>query len=259
MEALLSTRTAVVTGGSSGIGRAIALAMAKHGAAVVVADVREAPRTADTASTLEAIADRTDASATFVECDVTDGDDVAAAVAAAEEFGGVDVMVNNAGVTIDAPLLESTEADYDALMDVNLKGVYLGCREAAKSMLETGGGSIVNVSSTAADRGYATGGSYLYAAAKGGVRSMTWSLAEILGPEIRVNAVQPGFTRETGLAGSGHDPDYVEARAKETAMDRLGVPDDVAGVAVFLASDLSAYVTAESILVDGGWVHTGGP
>ncbi|WP_423747438.1 glucose 1-dehydrogenase (plasmid) [Haladaptatus sp. SPP-AMP-3] len=258
MSSLLADKTAVVTGGASGIGRGIALKLAAHGADIVVADIRETPRTPNTAPTLEAIEDETDSRGLFVECDVTNYDDLVGAVDAADEFGGIDVMVNNAGIVHSVDFFETTDDDFATLIDVNLKGAYYGCQAAGERMVERGSGSIINVASTAAEQGFVEPGSILYSAAKGGVKSMTFGVAELLGPEVRVNAIQPGFTDETGLA-ENHPEEAARARAAETSLDRLGTPAELGNVAVFLASGLSSYVTAEGILVDGGWVNTGGP
>lgn len=258
MSGLLTNKTAVVTGGASGIGRGIALKLATHGANVVVADVQETPRTPNTEPTLEVIEDETDSQGLFVECDVTNYDDLVGAVGAADEFGGIDVMVNNAGIVHPVDFFETTDDDFAMLIDVNLKGAYFGCQAAGERMVERGSGSIINVASTAAEQGFVEPGSILYSAAKGGVKSMTFGVAELLGPEVRVNAIQPGFTDETGLA-ENHPEEAARARAAETSLNRLGTPDDLGNVAVFLASDLSSYVTAEGIIVDGGWVNTGGP
>lgn len=259
MSDLLAGKTAVVTGGSSGIGRGISLALAREGADVVVADLQATPRTGDTTPTVEAIEERTDADAQWVETDVTDVDSLRNAVDHAEAWGGIDVMVNNAGITGGSDFLDADEDDYYRITDVNLKGVYFGCQAAAERMVANGSGSIINISSTGADRGFEEPGATLYCATKGGVRSMTWALGEILGPEVRVNAIQPGFTGETGLAADNHDAEAEAERAAETAMGRSGRPEDLGNAAVFFASDLSSYITAESLLVDGGWVHTGGP
>lgn len=258
MSALLTDKTAVVTGGASGIGRGIALQLASHGADIVIADIQDEPRTPDTAPTIEAIEERTDSRASFVECDVRDYEQLVGAVDAAEAFGGIDVMVNNAGIVHDVEFFETTDEDFSTLIDINLKGAYYGCQAAGERMLESGGGSIINVASTAAEQGFVEPGSILYSAAKGGVKSMTFGIAELLGPDVRVNAIQPGFTAETGLAGN-HSEEVERARAAETSLDRLGTPTDLGNVSVFLASDLSSYVTAEAILVDGGWVNIGGP
>lgn len=154
MSNLLAGKTAVVTGGASDIGRGICLALARESADVIVADRRETPRTEDTTPTVEAIHGKTDADAEYVECDVTDYDSVENAVERAERRGGIDVMVNNAGITGGPTFLETDEEDYYRITDVNLKGVYFGCRVAGERMVENGSGTIINVSSTGADRGF---------------------------------------------------------------------------------------------------------
>jgi len=268
MSHLLDGKTAVVTGGASGIGRGISLELADHGANVVVADLRPDPRVHDLAPTHEVIEDEMAPEARYVETDVTAYDDVANAVDVADGLGGIDVMVNNAGLSSGGDLFDSTEEEYYETTDVMLKGTYFGCRAAGERMVENGaGGSIINVSSTAADRGYVGGGSFFYSAAKGGIRSMSYAIAEILGPDgIRVNSIQPGYTLNTGFSADAASPkseaeveEFNNERAAETALERLGRPEDLGGAAVFLASDLSSYVTAAELLVDGGWVHTGGP
>lgn len=258
MSGLLAGKTAVVTGGASGIGRGIALQLASYGADIVVADLQEEPQTTDTTPTLEAIEDQTDSRSSFVECDVTNYDNVVGAVDAAAEFGGIDIMVNNAGIVYSVEFFDTTDEDFNTLLDVNLKGAYFGCQAAGEQMIESGGGSIINIASTAADQGFVEPGSLLYCAAKGGVKSLTFAAAELLGPDVRVNAIQPGFTDDTGLA-ENQDANLAAARATETSLERLAHPEDLGNVAVFLASELASYVTAESILVDGGWVNTGGP
>ncbi|MEY7851646.1 SDR family NAD(P)-dependent oxidoreductase [Natrarchaeobius sp. A-rgal3] len=259
MSELLADKTAVVTGGASGIGRGIVLALAEHGADVVVADLEKTNRVPDAAPVLEAVEDETNSRAAFVECDVSNREDLEAAVDRAEEFGGIDIMVNNAGIVRGVEFLEATEEDFESVIDVNLKGTYFGCQVAAQRMVDNGGGSIINIASTATEKGFADPGADLYSATKGGVRSLTFSLAEILGPDVRVNAIQPGFTTETGLAVDNHDEEVERERAKETSLDRLGTPKDPGNAAVFFASELSEYVTAETLFVDGGWVRVGGP
>jgi NAD(P)-dependent dehydrogenase (short-subunit alcohol dehydrogenase family) len=258
MSALLTGETAVVTGGSSGNGRAIALTFAEHGADVVVADVVEEPREGGdpTAAVIEA---ETDANATFVDCDVTNVDDLDDALDAAEDYGGVSIMVNNAGIMSAEDLFATTEEDYEHLMDVNVKGVFFGSQLAAERMVDAGReGSIVNMSSV----GGLFGSSrvFLYSTSKGAVKLMSYALAGVLGEHgIRVNALHPGTIKtamtiefEGGAVGT-EDEDQIAAGIP---LKRIGTPQDVANAALFLASDLAGYVTAESLVVDGGALNS---
>ncbi|SFR69686.1 NAD(P)-dependent dehydrogenase, short-chain alcohol dehydrogenase family [Halogeometricum rufum] len=254
---LLEDKTAVITGSSGGIGRGIAQTFADHGASVVVADIREDPREGGTPT--HELLQEEGSEATYVECDVTDYDDCVAAVEAAEEFGGVDVMVNNAGIVgPQDPLVDLDLAEYRNLVSVNLDGVVNGSKAAALAMVERGeGGSIVNMSSVAGMVGY--GGITPYSAAKGGVRLFTYALASELGPDgIRVNAVHPGVI-ETAM--TKEDSPIVGTEQEEQLLPtiplrRVGQPEDIGGVVTFLASDLASYVTAESIVVDGGQLNS---
>ncbi|WP_256289442.1 glucose 1-dehydrogenase [Halobellus inordinatus] len=251
---LLDGKTAVVTGGSSGIGRGIARGFAEHGAgAVVVADVREDPKESGP-PTHELLADETDAAATFVECDVTNTDDLEAAADAAAEFGGLDIWVNNAGIWHAEDFLDVTEAEYQQLMDINTKGAYFGSQVAAARLRDRGSGSIINISSIAGLFG--NGNWPTYATSKGGLTLLTYSLAHELGEHgIRVNAIHPGAI-QTMIGGEQTDPEAAAGAEQFTQMvplGRYGQPEDVAGAAVFLASDLAGYVTGESLVVDGGW------
>lgn len=216
MTQLLADETAVVTGGSSGIGRAIAVAFAEEGADVVVADLQAESRNPDEdRATTAVIEAETDQSATFVECDVSDVDSVRDAVAAADTFGGVTVMVNNAGVFRSETFTDVTETEYDQLMDVNVKGTYFGAQAAAERMLDGDGGSIINLSSVAGlegSAGYAT-----YCTSKGAVRLLTYSLAAELGPDgVRVNAIHPGIietamtTEDVPIVGGEMGDQYLE-------------------------------------------------
>ncbi len=258
MDNLLDNDTAVVTGAASGIGRAIATTFATAGADVVVADIRQEPREGGQ-PTHERIAEETDADAVYVECDVTDPDALATAIDAADEFGGLDIMVNNAGVV--GPMAPITEIDleaYQELLAINLDSVFIGSQRAAERLIEQGrGGSIVNMSSITALHGY--GGLAAYCTAKGGIRSLTHSLADELGPHgIRVNAILPGQV-ETAMITEDMRISFEQAEAikEQIPLRKLAQPTDIANAALFLASDMASHITAESLLVDGGIRNTG--
>ncbi|MFB6177483.1 MAG: SDR family NAD(P)-dependent oxidoreductase, partial [Halobaculum sp.] len=193
MSSLLDGQTAVVTGGASGIGRATAKRFAEEGADVVIADVRHDPRLEDR-PTHRWIESETGSRSEYVECDVTEIDDLRDAVEAADDFGGIDTMVNNAGITGPMePFQEASPEEYREAMSVILDGVFFGSKVAAAKMLEDGtDGSIVNMSSATAMEAW--GGIVPYSGAKGGVQSLTHGMAADLGPQIRVNAVHPGLT-----------------------------------------------------------------
>lgn len=257
MTGLLEDKTAVVTGAASGIGRQIAQRFVDEGASVVVADIREEPRQ-ESRPTHERIVQE-GGDAVFVECDVTDRDDLEAAVTAADDFGGIDIMVNNAGII--GPIgtfTEMTPEDYRELMAVNLDGVVYGAQIAALRMLKQDtSGSIVNMSSVAGING--VDAIVPYSTAKGGIRLFTYALAGQLGPEgIRVNAIHPGIietamtTEDLPFIGGGQDDQFKQS----IPLRRFGSPKEVADVAVFLASELASYVTAESVVVGGGATNT---
>ena len=258
MTDYLQDGTAVVTGGSSGIGRAISLAYAEAGADVVVADLQRESRDPDEdVPTVEQIEAETDRSAAFVECDVTDSADTEAAVAAADDFGGVTVMVNNAGVFRGEEFLDVSEDDFQMLMDVNVKGTFFGAQAAAERMVAGDGGAIVNLSSVAVLAGSA--GFATYCASKGAVRLLTYSLAAELGPEgVRVNAIHPGLvdtsmtTDDVPIIGSESGEQYLEGIPSR----RFADTGDIADAAVYLASAAGDYVNGESLTVDGGMTNT---
>lgn len=252
----LTGKVALITGASSGIGRRIALAYARAGAKVVIADLQEQGRGEDT-TTVELIEQEAPGHAVFVRCNVTNTDDVAAAIAAAKELGGLDILVNNAGIFTQKAFVEVTEADFDKMFDINVKGVFFVAQAATRLMLEQGrGGSIINLSSVAGLQG--SGGFTTYTASKGAVRLLTLSMSQELGPDgIRVNAIHPGLietsmtTQDVPVTGGDAGEQFMQA----IPLRRFGNPTDIAGIALFLASDLSRYVTGSSVLVDGGMLR----
>jgi len=216
-----------------------------------VADVRE-PLEESGDPTHELVERETNAMATLVECDVTDRSDLEVAIEAAEEYGGVDVMVNNAGIWRAEEFLSVTEEEFDRMLDINLEGTFFGSQLAAEHIVENGGGSIININSIAGLFG--NGNWPSCAASKGGMTTLTPSLAHALGGRgVRVNAIHPGGI-ETMIGGERQvNLAEIEVFLLMVPLERYGKPADVAGVATFLASDLTSYVTGESIVVDGGW------
>jgi len=256
-EARLRGRVAVITGSASGIGREIAIRLADEGASVVVSDVRADPREGGE-STEAVIAGRGGTCLRF-DADVSRWDDVDRLVSVAvEHFGRLDLMVNNAGIAGPAskPLLETSEADWDRIMSVNLRGVFLCCKRAIAEMVEQEPigevrGRVVNISSQHGMVG--SPGHVAYSASKGGVVNLTRQLAvDYARRGILVNAVAPGKIM-TGSPEQANPQLTAYARSR-TPFPRLGRPSDVAGAVVFLASDDALYVSGTNLLVDGGWM-----
>ncbi|SEI95387.1 3-oxoacyl-[acyl-carrier protein] reductase [Arthrobacter sp. yr096] len=242
---LLKQRTAVITGGANGLGLATAVAFAKEGANVVIGDL-DAEQAVKAAAGL-GIGDR----AMGIGCNVTSTDDVDRLAAAARDaFGGLDVWVNNAGFTRDATMRKMSEDDFDAVISVHLKGAWLGTRAAANIMRDQpNGGSIINVSSISGKVG--NPGQTNYSAAKAGIVGLTKSAAKEVGfAGVRVNAVQPGIIR-TALIDS-MKPEVLESRLAEVPLGRFGEPEEVASVILFLASDMSSYLTGTVLEIAGG-------
>jgi NAD(P)-dependent dehydrogenase (short-subunit alcohol dehydrogenase family) len=252
---LLEGRTAIVTGGSSGNGRAIARAFAREGARVLVADLTERPREGGP-STVALIEEVSPGRARFRRCDVARVADLDALVAEAEDWGGLDIMVNNAGILRKEPILEATEEMFRTMIDVNVKSVLFGCRAAARAMVPRGRGVILNMCSIAGMRG--TGGFAHYNLTKGAVRLLTYALADELGPHgIRVNNVAPGIMAT--MMNVEDDP-VIGTAAGEAYLPmiparRWGTPEEVAQACVYLASDMASYVTGTTHVVDGGYLR----
>jgi 3-oxoacyl-[acyl-carrier protein] reductase len=242
---LLDQRTAVITGGAQGLGLAMAKSFAQAGAQVVIADI-DADLAAEAAASL-GIGDR----ATGMSCDVTDATQMDDLVAyAADTYGHLDVFVNNAGFTRDATMRKMSEADFDAVIGVHLKGTWLGTRAACDRMRVQGtGGAIVNVSSISGKVG--NPGQTNYSAAKAGIVGLTKAAAKEVGfAGIRVNAIQPGII-ETAMTAAMRE-DVRAARLADVPLGRFGQPEEVAAVALFLASDMASYLTGIVVEISGG-------
>ncbi len=238
----LDGKVALITGGSRGQGEAEARRFAAEGAKVVIGDVR--------VDKGEAVAASIGADAVFTHLDVSSEEEWAAALAlATERFGGLDVLVNNAGIGLTSRLEHHSLEDWNQVIAVNQTGVFLGIRSVVAPMTERGGGSIVNISSGAGLR--ATKYMIAYAASKYAVTGMTASAAlELARYGIRVNSIHPGVI-DTPMLGRAPKADQV---IKATPMRRMGTPDEIANVALFLASDESSYMTGAHVPVDGGVV-----
>jgi gluconate 5-dehydrogenase len=243
----LDGRTAVVTGGSSGIGRAIAEALARAGARVVVIARREA----ELAATVEELA-AVGARAAWVAADLGSRAGVrGAAERAVEPFGEPDILVNSAGINLRPPMGELGEEVWDATMAVNLEAPYLLGRRFGPGMAERGFGRIIHVTSQQAHRAFVQSGAYVVS--KGALESLARSQAEAWSPHgVTCNTLVPGFVMTPLNARLSSDPERVAALAARTMVGRNGLAEDFEGAAVFLASRASAYVTGQSLFVDGG-------
>ncbi len=251
MAGLVDGKVAVVTGAASGIGRAAALALSREGAkAVIIADVRKDPREGGTPTQ-----DAVECEGRFVHCDVSSPADLAAAVAAADEFGGIDIMVNNAGIVIPGDFLEVTEEAYDRQMNTNAKGAFFGTQAAARRMAEKGGGVIINVSSILGMAGSA--GVAAYSSSKGAIKLMTYSAAQALAPKgIRVNAIHPGVILTELVTGDFGLPAEAAAQVFPIPMGRPAGPEEIGDAIAMLCSNHARYMTGASLLVDGGLLNT---
>jgi 3-oxoacyl-[acyl-carrier protein] reductase len=245
---MLEGKTALVTGASRGIGKAIALRLAKEGANIAINFAGNVAAAEEVKAAIEADGGK----AILVQADVSDSAAVDAMVkTVVDTFGGIDILVNNAGITRDGLLMRMKEEDWDAVLNTNLKSIFLCTKAVSKLMMKKRSGRIVNMSSVVGVNGNA--GQANYSAAKAGAIGFTKSMAkELAGRGITVNAIAPGFIQTDMTAVL---PEAVkESMAKSIPLGRLGAPEDIAGAVLFLVSDCASYITGQVINVDGGMV-----
>jgi 2-keto-3-deoxy-L-fuconate dehydrogenase len=250
----LEGKTAIVTGGGSGIGRAIALRFARAGARVAVLDIAE-PAARAVVHDIEA----GDGTAATVVCDVSRQSEVAQAFARVRErFGGLDVLVNSAGIAHVGTVEQTTEQDFDRLYAVNVKGVY-NCLKAGVSAMKGRGGVILNLASVASTVGIPD--RFAYSMTKGAVLAMTYSVArDFVAHKIRCNSIAPGRVHTAFVDGflaahyPGREREMFEALARSQPIGRMGRPEEMADLALFLCSDAAAFITGSNYAIDGGFV-----
>lgn len=253
---LLASKVAIVTGASSGIGRAIALTFAAEGASVVIADVVELP--VEGGPSTVTLIESTGGTATHVATDISDWNAVDKLVdMTLARFGRLDVLVNNAAVYTSTNLLQTSPEQWSHVIGTNLTGFFYCCKRAVMQMVDQAPvdgvrGRIINISS---QHGMvACPGDFPYSVSKGGIVQMTRQIAvDHAGDLIVCNAIAPGKII-TGKPGVANDPDALDYSRQRTPWPRLGTPNDVAGAALFLASDMASYITGVNLMVDGGWM-----
>ena len=248
----LKGKVAIITGARRGMGRIHAITLAKAGAKVVVSDIS----LEDCQKVVKEI-EKKGGEGLAVKCDVSEKMDVEEMVKkAVEKFGKVDILVNNAGIAQFTSFLEMTEEDWDRTLDINLKGYFLCAQACAKEMVKQKAGVIINISSVAmGQQGIGFANIAHYCASKGGIIGLTEALAVELAPyNIRVNAISPGMIETPMIDTVKKDPKMMEALLAKVPMRRVGKPEEVSNLVLFLASDESSYMTGSTVVVDGGWL-----
>ena len=248
----LKDKVAIVTGARRGMGKSHALTLAKAGAKVVVADISKE----DCEIVVEEIK-KNGGEALAVKCDVTKKEDIDNMVkVAVGKWGKVDILVNNAGICQFKPFLELTEEEWDRTININLRGYFLCAQACAKEMAKQKAGVIVNIASVAMGQvgvGFPTLAHYC--ASKGGIVGMTEALALELAPfNIRVNAISPGAIDTPMVEALKTDPKIMEATLARIPLRRMGKPEEVSNLVLFLTSDKSSYITGSTVVIDGGWL-----
>jgi|SRR3989344_3063182 len=248
----LKNKVAIVTGARRGMGRAHALALAKAGAKVVVADISQE----ECEKVVQEIK-KNKGEAIAVKCDVTKKEEIDQMIqAAVKEWGKLDILVNNAGIAEFVPFMEMTEAEWDKTIDINLKGYFLCAQAAAKEMAKQKSGAIVNIASVAMGQiGVGFPNLAHYCASKGGIVGMSEAMAiELATYNIRVNVVSPGVIDTPMIDPVRQDKASMDGIMGRVPLHRVGKPEEVANAVVFLASDDSSYMTGSVVVVDGGWL-----
>jgi glucose 1-dehydrogenase len=249
----LANKVAIVTGGNSGIGKAVVLELAKQGAGVVIDYVSHPEATDELTKQMTALGE----SVIGVRADVSKLDDLERLFAAAvEKFGRVDIMVNNAGVETRTSLLDTTEAEYDKILTINLKSAFFGTQLAAKQMIKQGGGGrIINMTSIHED--WPMPGNIPYCLSKGGMRMLTRTAAlELASHNILVVGVAPGAVATPINLATMNDPALLQKLNAAIPLGRMGKPEEIANIVAFLASDAASYITATTIIADGGMMQS---
>lgn len=238
----LENKVAIITGGSSGIGLATAKKFIAEGAKVVIADINQ--------ETGKKVAE--EIGADFIKTDVSKSEEVQSLIEkTVEKYGKLDIMVNNAGVAVMGSALDCPDEDFEKVISINLRGVFLGTKYAARKMKDKGG-VILNTASVAGLVGF--NGAIGYCASKGGIVQVTKAAALDLAPfKIRVNAIAPAVIKTAMTKGFTENPDYAKTFLAQTPLGRFGEPEEVANLFCFLASDEASYITGSIYPVDGGW------
>ena len=245
----LKNKVAIVTGSRRGIGKAIALALAKAGANIVVSDIN-----LDDCNKLVEEIKAINGNALAVKTDVSNPEDVSQMInLTTEKFGKVNILINNAGIYMQKSFTDVTEQDFDRTLDINLKGVFLCSKAVVPEMIKQGKGKIINIASIAGQVGFAN--SSAYCASKGAIINITRELAlELAQYKINVNAIGPGVIETDMTKDLLEDKATKETLLANIPLSRIGKPEDIANAALFLASDNSDYITGITLFVDGGWL-----
>lgn len=248
MERSLENKVVLITGGAQGLGLAMSKGCAQNGATVIMADINE-EKLKDAAAQLQAEGLHCEG----VKMNVTDEQQIRDTIhAIVEKYGHLDGVVNNAGITSKVKFLDSTAAEFDRVITLNLRSVYLCCKAAADVMVKQGGGAIVNIASVAARNGGGLMSTSLYAASKGGVISLTKGLARELAPyNVHVNAIAPGSI-DTPMTTAGRDPAEYQATIQKMPLHRRGQPEELVGPVVLLLSEAGAFMVGTTLDVNGG-------